>query len=102
MMQSIACAISPRRKWSTPKRCSGGRVSSAVSILELFRSLIAKGISLFFPSFRDGAQAPDPESRDSGFDAPHRPGMTTETLLNRISERVDHRLENRNHRREFF
>src|SRR5207237_9738449 len=27
-------------------------------------------------SFRDGAQAPDPESRDSGFDAAHRPGMT--------------------------
>src|SRR4029077_4054868 len=29
------------------------------------------------PSFRDGALAPDPESRDSGFDALHRPGMTT-------------------------
>jgi hypothetical protein len=40
------------------------------------------------PSFRDGASAPDPESRDSGFDAEpvigprfartrwHRPGMT--------------------------
>ena len=28
------------------------------------------------PSFRDGAPAPDPESRDSGFDASHRPGMT--------------------------
>src|SRR3981081_2893666 len=28
------------------------------------------------PSFRDGALAPDPESRDSGFDASHRPGMT--------------------------
>jgi hypothetical protein len=27
-------------------------------------------------SFRDGALAPDPESRDSGFDASHRPGMT--------------------------
>jgi hypothetical protein len=27
-------------------------------------------------SFRDGAFAPDPESRDSGFDASHRPGMT--------------------------
>jgi hypothetical protein len=27
-------------------------------------------------SFRDGALAPDPESRDSGFDATHRPGMT--------------------------
>jgi len=26
-------------------------------------------------SFRDGASAPDPESRDSGFDASHRPGM---------------------------
>jgi 4-hydroxy-tetrahydrodipicolinate synthase len=28
------------------------------------------------PSFRDGALAPDPESRDSRFDASHRPGMT--------------------------
>jgi hypothetical protein len=28
------------------------------------------------PSFRDGALAPDLESRDSGFDAAHRPGMT--------------------------
>src|SRR5713226_343580 len=27
-------------------------------------------------SFRDGASAPDPESRDYGFDAPNRPGMT--------------------------
>src|SRR5260221_593864 len=27
-------------------------------------------------SFRDGASAPDPEPRDSGFDALHRPGMT--------------------------
>src|ERR1700732_2646553 len=30
-------------------------------------------------SFRDGALAPDPESRDSGFDAPHRSGMTGPT-----------------------
>src|ERR1700726_60432 len=28
------------------------------------------------PSFREGALAPDPESRHSGFDASHRPGMT--------------------------
>jgi hypothetical protein len=32
------------------------------------------------PSFRDGASAPDPESRDSGFDASHRPGMTDSSL----------------------
>src|SRR5260221_11942112 len=31
-------------------------------------------------SFRDGAQAPDPESRDSGFDASHRPGMTKSSI----------------------
>src|SRR5271154_5103432 len=31
------------------------------------------------PSFRDGALAPDPESRDSGLDASHRPEMTAET-----------------------
>src|SRR5947199_5625790 len=38
------------------------------------------GAGMSFPqlnsSFRDGALAPDPESRDSGFDASHRPGMT--------------------------
>jgi hypothetical protein len=33
-------------------------------------------------SFRDGALAPDPESRDSGLDASHRPGMTV--LLRRV------------------
>ncbi len=32
--------------------------------------------AIWTPSFRDGASAPDPESRDSGFDASHRPGMT--------------------------
>ena len=31
-------------------------------------------------SFRDGALAPDPESRDSGLDASHRPGMTSHVL----------------------
>ena len=36
-------------------------------------------------SFRDGAPAPDPESRDSGFDALHRPGMTTSGLLRRCA-----------------
>ena len=33
------------------------------------------------PSFRDGALAPDPESRDSGFDASLRPGMTASISL---------------------
>ena len=32
-------------------------------------------------SFRDGAPAPNPESRDSGFDAAHRPGMTAPTPM---------------------
>ena len=36
-------------------------------------------------SLRDGAPAPDPESRDSGFDALHRPGMTTSGLLRRCA-----------------
>src|SRR5437667_7121733 len=36
------------------------------------------------PSFRDGALAPAPESRDSGFDASHRPGMTKSGLLRRF------------------
>src|SRR5664279_3506987 len=31
-------------------------------------------------SFRDGAPAPDPESRDSGLDASHRPGMTSSLM----------------------
>src|SRR5207302_241210 len=36
-------------------------------------------------SFRDGALAPDPESRDSGFDASHRPGMTAILLPEALS-----------------
>ncbi len=32
-MDSIACAISPRRKWATPERCSGWRPSPSISIL---------------------------------------------------------------------
>jgi len=36
------------------------------------------GVKQSGPSFRDGALAPDPESRDSGFDASHRPGMTAD------------------------
>src|SRR6267142_5037145 len=32
---------------------------------------------------------PDPESRDSGFDASHRPGMTNSGLLRRFASRND-------------
>jgi hypothetical protein len=39
-------------------------------------------------SFRDGALAPDPESRDSGFDASHRPGMTAGMDLPSLSDDV--------------
>ncbi len=35
-----------------------------------------KARAIRVPSSRDGSLAPDPESRDSGFDALHRPGMT--------------------------
>src|SRR5262249_50566811 len=49
-------------------------------VLDLvFDGLIGHGGFLpehFQASFRDGAQAPDPEPRDSGFDASHRSGMT--------------------------
>jgi hypothetical protein len=41
------------------------------------------------PSFRDGALAPDPESRDSGFDASHRPGMTTLSFAARNDDKYD-------------
>src|SRR5580698_4609018 len=50
--------------------------------------------TLLTPSFRDGAQAPDPEPRDSGLDASHRPGMTSyysprrRALHGRLSLRV--------------
>src|SRR6202035_437914 len=54
-MDSIACAISPRRKWATSERCSGWRASSSISI-----------------------------------------------LVNRVSEGVDHRFEDRNDRRKFL
>src|SRR5882672_3265741 len=36
------------------------------------------------PSFRDAPSGADPESRDSGFDASHRPGMTASGLLRRF------------------
>src|SRR6202051_5032488 len=36
-------------------------------------------------SLREGAQASDPESRDSAFDASHRPGMTKKGLLRRFA-----------------
>jgi hypothetical protein len=35
------------------------------------------------------SEGPDPESRDSGFDASHRPGMTGGTLQNLPGIRVD-------------
>src|SRR2546423_2622752 len=35
------------------------------------------------PSFRDGALTPDTESRDSGLDASHRPGMTASKRTHR-------------------
>src|SRR5256885_1774463 len=43
----------------------------------LIRALVRPGADRpTLPSFRDGALAPDPESRDSGFAS--RPGMTKE------------------------
>jgi hypothetical protein len=42
----------------------------------IFVNASASDEAIQSPSFRDGALAPDPESRDSGFDASHRPGMT--------------------------
>ena len=38
---------------------------------------VLRGANSGIRPFRDGASAPDPESRDSGFDAAHRPGMTS-------------------------
>src|ERR1700704_6676734 len=40
--------------------------------------LMLRGLRALSAPFRDGAQAPDPDSRDSGFAAAQRPGMTTE------------------------
>src|ERR1700732_3205343 len=44
------------------------------------------------PSFRDGALAPDPESRGSGFDATHHPGMTLLMHPQLSGFPADHRL----------
>src|ERR1700675_1718405 len=43
--------------------------------------------SIETPSFRVWSEGPDPESRDSGFDASHRPGMTAETVIARSGGR---------------
>jgi hypothetical protein len=42
----------------------------------LWVSFVIGCASAFASSFRDGPLGPDPESRDSGFDAAHRSGMT--------------------------
>src|SRR3981081_664437 len=55
-----------------------------------FRKVIAKSLSdeaILAPSFRDGASASGPESRDSGFVASHRTGMTV--LREFENQRVD-------------
>src|ERR1019366_3664938 len=41
-----------------------------------WRYSTGRSLSVGLLSFRDGASALDPESRDSGLDAMHRPGMT--------------------------
>jgi len=53
-----------RRRWITG--------SSPVMTISIGMAVIVRSDA----TVRDGASAPDPESRDSGFDASHRPGMT--------------------------
>src|ERR1700739_2197336 len=64
MRSTFGCLPSPTT------RLLMSRTTSATSLL----SVVAIGTR----SFRDGARAPDPKSRDSGFDASHRPGMTAD------------------------
>ena len=41
-----------------------------------------------FPVIPGWSEGPDPESRDSGFDASHRPGMTEENIHSVIPGRA--------------
>src|SRR5260221_2779717 len=71
-------AASSGRSWKMAVRlsCAAG-VRATATALGLARSRArSRRRGEPEPSFRDGALAPDPESRDSGFDALHRPGMT--------------------------
>src|SRR5580704_8525895 len=58
-----------------------GRISFNMTCLQYFFRYCERSEAIPGSSFRDGALAPDPESRDSGFDASHRPGMTACGLL---------------------
>jgi hypothetical protein len=53
--------------------------------------------SAVIPGWSEG---PDPESRDSGFDASHRPGMTVPGLLRRFRSRAQTRRVCRRQRRQ--
>src|SRR5581483_2936349 len=78
--------IGPSSRASRARFCTGA-VESSDSMLPttgfvggcgMGSKRLDDAIFEIFPlSFRDGPTGPDPESRDSGFDAPHRPGMTT-------------------------
>src|SRR5258706_12387003 len=80
------------------------RAVATVAVETVFSLLRVASLSLvillcpFAPSFRDGpkdqtsgAQLRTGESRDSGFDASHRPGMTTlHPALQRLADFVEH------------
>src|SRR5215216_4510027 len=51
--------------------------AQGVKILDAFRLGSQGDVCIVIPGWSEG---PDPESRDSGFDAAHRPGMTEETV----------------------
>jgi hypothetical protein len=53
-------------------------VGSGGSPIVIARSEATKQSCTVIPGWSEG---PDPESRDSGFDASHRPGMTEDKLL---------------------
>src|SRR5437868_631252 len=77
-----------RSSCASPGRACAKATSTTSPSRAKRRTIRAGGSSL---SFRDGASAPDPESRDSGLDASHRPGMTalrSETIMPQSAKRI--------------
>src|SRR5580704_7086792 len=77
----------PRRLYQPPRHIRIERIASVravhgdgeQAVIEVLQDdFVVHGVVLSFCAVIPGwSEGPDPESRDSGFDASHRPGMTT-------------------------
>src|SRR6185295_1900571 len=70
MHSGNAAAMPPARNDATLSFCHGSRSVRITTAILVSNCMMSPDV---IPGWSEG---PDPESRDSGFDAPHRPGMT--------------------------